>query len=121
VNPDIEVKYHSDGALTPLLPDLIDIGVTIINPVQPECMDLAEIKQEYGKDLTLWGCIPVQSLFAGGSRKEILSFLRFLMDEIAVDGGLVVKFTNFLATPQSLATLRVFFETFYDLGRYGSP
>jgi len=121
VNPDIHVKYHSDGNVTSLLPHFIQIGINIINPVQPECMDLAEIKREYGHDLTLWGCTPVQSLFANGSRAEIIDFLQFLMDDVAVDGGLVVKFTNFLATSKSMENLKVFFEVFYDLGRYRAP
>src|ERR1051325_9724017 len=49
VNPDIQVLYQSDRNLTDLLPDLIEIGVTAINPVQPECMDVAEIKRRYGR------------------------------------------------------------------------
>lgn len=118
VNPDIQVKYHSDGKLTALLPDLIDIGVTIINPVQPECMDLPEIKRSFGRDLTLWGCMPVQSVFAHGSRDDVIRHLRFLMDDVATGGALVVKFTNLLITEKALQNLRTFFEVFYELGKY---
>ena len=119
VSPDIQVKYHSDGNLTALLPDLIEIGVTIINPVQPECMGLAEVKREFGDALTLWGCMPGQSLFAHGSRDDVLRHLHFLMEHIAGNGGLVLKFTNFLITEQSLANLGVFLEAFWKMGRYG--
>ena len=115
---DIQVKYHSDGKLTQLLPDLIDIGITIINPVQPECMDLAEIKREFGRDLTLWGCMPVQSIFTTGSRDDVQRHLEFLMKEIAVDGGLIVKFTNVLFTEKSLENIMTFFELFYRMGQY---
>jgi uroporphyrinogen decarboxylase len=118
IRPGLPVKYHSDGQLTDLLPDLVDIGVNIINPVQPECMDLAEIKRTFGQELVLWGCMPVQSVFQQGSASDVRRHLVFLMDEIAVDGGLVVKFTNWLSTEQSLANMRVFFETFYEMGRY---
>lgn len=118
VNPDLPVKYHSDGKLTALLPDLIEIGVNIVNPVQPECMDLVETKREFGRDLTLWGCMPVQGVMANGSRDDVVRHLRFLMEEIAPGGGLVLKFTNFLATSRSLENLGVFFETFYEMGRY---
>jgi uroporphyrinogen decarboxylase len=118
VQPDIPVKYHSDGQLTDLLPDLMDIGVNIINPVQPECMDLAEIKRTFGQELVLWGCMPVQSVFAHGTADDVRRHLAFLMDEIAVDGGMVVKFTNWLSTKRSLANLRTFFECFYEMGKY---
>jgi uroporphyrinogen decarboxylase len=118
VQPDIPVKYHSDGQLTDLLPDLMDIGVNIINPVQTECMDLAEIKRTFGQELVLWGCMPVQSVFAHGTADDVRRHLTFLMDEIAVDGGMVVKFTNWLSTKRSLANLRTFFECFYEMGKY---
>ncbi|MDP7130429.1 MAG: uroporphyrinogen decarboxylase family protein [Planctomycetota bacterium] len=119
INPEIQVLYHSDGDLTELLPDLIEIGVTAINPVQPECMDLAEIKQEFGRDLTLWGCCPVQSIYAHGEGRDIRSHLQFLTDEIATDGGLVLHFINMLVTPRVTENLRVFFTSFYEMGRYG--
>ena len=118
VRPEIKVKYHSDGQLTDLLPELIEIGVDIVNPVQPECMDLAEIKRRFGKELVLWGCMPVQSLFAHGSADDVRRYLAFLMREIAVEGGMVVNFINYLVTDRSLATLRTFFEVFYEVGRY---
>jgi uroporphyrinogen decarboxylase len=118
VNPSIRVKYHSDGALLPLLPDLIDIGVDIINPVQPECMDLPAIKKVYGGKLVLWGCMPVQSLFANGSRNDVAAHVDFLMEKIAPHGGMVIKFTNFLFTERSRENLAVFFEMFYEKGRY---
>ena len=118
VKPEILVKYHSDGQLTDLLPDLIDAGVDIINPVQPECMDLGQIKREYGKQLVLWGCMPVQSLFAHGSTEDVRRHQAFLMREIAVGGGMVVNFINYLVTDRSLENLRTFLQDFYELGRY---
>jgi uroporphyrinogen decarboxylase len=119
VRPEIKVKYHSDGQLTDLLPELIEIGVEIVNPVQPECMDLAEIKRRFGEELVLWGCMPVQSLYAHGSAEDVRRHLVFLMDEIAVGGGMVVNFINFLWTDRSRQNLRTFYEVFYELGRYG--
>jgi len=120
-NPDVHILYHSDGNLTALLPDLIEIGVTAINPVQPECMDLARIKREFGRDLTLWGCCPVQSIYAHGSREDVIRHNRSLMKEIAPGGGLVLEFTNMILTPSVLDNLRTFFETFYGMGRYDRP
>ena len=48
VNPEMLVFYHSDGMIEPIIPDLIEIGVDILNPVQPECMDPVKIKR------TIW-------------------------------------------------------------------
>ena len=120
VDPQIPVKYHSDGNLTPLLPDLIDIGVTAVNPVQPECMDLQHVKREFGRDLTLWGCLPVQSTFQHGTAEDVERHIDFLMEHIASGGGFAITFTNFLATERSLENLVTFLQVFYGKGRYGS-
>ena len=54
-NPDIIFKYHSDGDVTTVIPDLIDAGIDVLNPLQPECMDVARIKEEYGSEIAFWG------------------------------------------------------------------
>ena len=113
VNPSIQVLYHSDGNLTPLLRDLIDVGVTAINPVQPECMDLTETKREFGRDLVLWGCCPVQSTYAFGSRDDVLAHVR-LLKQLSADGGLVTQFYNMILTPKVKENLAVFFESFFS-------
>jgi uroporphyrinogen decarboxylase len=56
VRPKVEyVYYHSDGDLSSIIPDLIELGVDILNSVQPECVDLDQLKGLYGDKLTLWG------------------------------------------------------------------
>jgi hypothetical protein len=47
-NPDLVIWYHSDGNIMEIIEDLIEIGVDILNPVQPECMDLTFLRKEYG-------------------------------------------------------------------------
>lgn len=118
VNPDIPILYHSDGKLTALLPDLIEVGVTAINPVQPECMDSADIKRRFGDRLTLWGCSAVQSVYAHGREEDVLADLRKLMRTVAPGGGFVFQFTNIILTARVLDNLRCFFRAFYDLARY---
>lgn len=120
VNPRIHVLYHSDGALTALLPDLLDVGVTAINPVQPEAMLLERIKQDFGDRLTLWGCCATQSVYAFGGREEVLAQLRSLMSTVAPGGGFVLQFYNMLLTDRVLGNLRHFLQAFYDIARYGS-
>lgn len=114
VNPHIHVLYHSDGLLTPLLPDLIEIGVTAVNPVQPECMPIDEMKREFGRDLTFWGCTPVQSVFQDGGRGDVQEWLKGLQEAASRDSGIVVNFINLVVTDRSLTNLRHFFELLAD-------
>jgi uroporphyrinogen decarboxylase len=86
----IYIFYHSDGYIEPIIPDLIEIGVQILNPVQPECMNPAEIKRKYGDKLILHGTISVQRTIPFGTvedvRKEVISRIK----ECGRNGGLVI-------------------------------
>lgn len=86
----IYIFYHSDGYIEPIIPDLIEIGVQILNPIQPECMNLAEIKRRYGDRLVLHGTISVQRTIPFGTvedvRKEVISRI----EECGRNGGLVI-------------------------------
>lgn len=122
INPDIQVLYHSDGKLTALLPDLIEAGVTAVNPCQPEAMDPQEIKGRFGDRLTLWGCTPTQSIYSTGGAREVQQNLRWLASEIGRGGGLIVQFYNMLVTPRVTENLRHFIAAFTEMAdRQGSP
>ncbi|RLF14263.1 MAG: hypothetical protein DRJ66_06360, partial [Thermoprotei archaeon] len=65
--------FHSDGWIEPIIPDLVEIGVDILNPVQPECMDPVKVKRLYGDKLCLEGTISVQRTLPFGSVKEVVN------------------------------------------------
>ena len=75
------MMMHSCGCITQFLPDLIEAGLDVIEPVQP-CMGLELIKKEFGKDLTFWGGIDTQHLLPFGTpaevRKESARVIRLL-------------------------------------------
>ena len=54
-NPRLKVGYHCDGFIEPIIPDLVDIGLDLLNPVQPLSMDPAELKRKYGRQARLLG------------------------------------------------------------------
>jgi uroporphyrinogen decarboxylase len=71
VRPDVAVAYHSDGYYMPVVEDLVEIGVRILNPVQPDCMDPVAIRRQFGDALVLWGTVGSASLMARGSPEAI--------------------------------------------------
>ncbi len=83
---------HSCGSIRDLLPDLIEIGVDAINPVQVSAADMdgALLKREFGADLAFWGggC-DTQWILPRGSREQIYDEVRRRVDEFADDGGFV--------------------------------
>ncbi|HOV63278.1 MAG TPA: uroporphyrinogen decarboxylase family protein, partial [Spirochaetia bacterium] len=67
INPDIKIAYHSDGNIYPIIPELIEIGLDVLNPVQPASMDPAALKRMYGDRLSFWGTIDEQHTLPFGS------------------------------------------------------
>ena len=65
------VQYHSDGDVTPLVEDLIEIGVDILNPVQPECMDLEVLAERYQSNLAFSGMIGTQTTMPFGTPDDV--------------------------------------------------
>ena len=96
VNPDVICYYHSDGNIEAVVPDLIETGVEILNPIQPECMDPLAIKKRYGKELTLWGTIGTQRLMPFGTPREVKSTVESMIRELGYNGGLVIAPTHIL-------------------------
>lgn len=94
VKPDIIVFYHSCGYVTPFLEDLIEIGVDILNPVQPECMDFNEIYQMVGDRMSFWGTIGTQTTLPFGSVEEVRKVVRSRLETCGSKGGIVIAPTH---------------------------
>jgi len=76
IKPDLRVLFHSDGYFEPIVPDLIEIGVNAINPLQPEHMDAVRIRQRFGPRLALWGTVGRQTTFSFATPDEIRNEVR---------------------------------------------
>lgn len=87
-----KLYYHSCGNMETFIPDLIEIGIDVLNPVQPECpdMDLATLKEQYGDKLTFCGGIGSQSVLPRGSIEEVEKEVKNAIDAGAVGGGYIV-------------------------------
>ena len=73
-----------------LFPELIELGLDVFNPFQPEAMDPYEMKRQFGRQLTFLGGVSVQTLLPFGTSQQIRDETRRLMDEIGRDGGFIV-------------------------------
>ncbi len=91
IKPDALIFYHSCGFIEPFIPDLIEIGVDILNPVQPECMDFKEIHAKYGDQISFWGGIGAQTTLPFGSPEDVRARVRELVEICGERGGLVVS------------------------------
>ena len=88
-SPELLVFYHCDGNFTRLVSDLVDIGVNVINPIQPDCMDGEAIKREFGDRLALWGAVGSAHLWDRGTPDQIRSEVRRCIDQLGPEGLLL--------------------------------
>jgi uroporphyrinogen decarboxylase len=89
---DAKVFYHSCGSVYDVVPDFIDIGVDILNPIQRSAdkMDIATLKKEFGKDLCFWGGgIDIQQVLPFASLEELEEDVKRTMEIMAPGGGFV--------------------------------
>ena len=86
-NPRSYVFYHCDGNVAPLIADLIEAGVEILNPLQPECLDTAALKRKYGRRLAFWGSVSVQQTMPFGTPQQVRAEVRQRIREVGRGGG----------------------------------
>jgi uroporphyrinogen decarboxylase len=93
-----KVKCHSCGSVYDIIPDFIDIGVDILNPIQPlaKNMDPFKIKKEFGKYICLHGGIDIQELLPKAPAHEVYQHVRRLIDEVGKDGGYILSGSHVL-------------------------
>ena len=83
------VAYHCCGALRPIIPDLIEIGIDVLNPIQCNCpgMDALELKAEFGKQMAFMGGVDTQGLLPTGTVDEVRRATARLIEGMTCDGG----------------------------------
>lgn len=96
VKPDLLVFMHCDGRVAEFIPEYLEIGVEILNPVQPECNDLAAIGRQYGDRLAFWGGIGTQSTMPFGTPGDLDQEVREVRAALGSRGGLLLAPTHIL-------------------------
>jgi uroporphyrinogen decarboxylase len=118
---EAKVFYHGCGAVFDLIPDLIDIGVDIINPVQVSArgMDTKRLKAEYGQEIVFWGGgIDTQRTLPFGTPEQVSDEVKRRIDDLAPGGGFIfaaVHNIQAFVPPENIVAL---FDTALEYGKY---
>ena len=110
------VLSHCCGDVAEILPDLIEIGVDVLESVQPEAMDPYELKQRYGEDMTFWGGLGSQSVIPLGRPDEIRREVARLCCEMARGGGYILSPAKPLQPDTPTENAAAVVEAFLDQG-----
>ena len=110
INPDILAFLHTDGKATDMLPLIIDAGFDVLNPVQPECMDPAAVKRDFGDRLSFWGTVGVQRTMPFGTPADVRHEVRTRIESVGRGGGLVLSPAQTLYSDVPWENVVAFFE-----------
>lgn len=120
INPDVVVMYHCDGAIAPILDDLIEIGLDVFNPVQPNVPghEPHELKASFGGRLSFWGGIDQQQLLPTGSPAEIDADVRAKIEALGRGGGYMVAPAHILQGDTPIENVEAFIDAVKRHGVY---
>jgi uroporphyrinogen decarboxylase len=89
---NMKIFMHSCGSIKQFIPDLIDVGIDILNPIQTNCyqMDLVSLKIEFGKDITFWGGgVDTSSIINRGTPQDVRRDVLIRCEILSRDGGFI--------------------------------
>ena len=116
------IFLHSCGAIYKLIPDLIEAGVDILNPIQLGAVNMGDtkkLKQEFGKDITFWGGgINSQTILPQGTPKEVKEEVRKRMEDLAPGGGFVFASVHNIQPDVPPENIIAMWEAWKEYGYY---
>ncbi len=110
LNPNIMIAYHSCGQCTEILDDMVEIGLDVLNPLQPMAIDPFETKKRYGKRLALFGGLCVQQVMPYGSVEDVKNAVEKLTSELGKGGGYILAPAHHIQADTSLDNIKALYE-----------
>jgi len=112
--------YHSCGSVYHFIPDLIEIGIDILNPIQVSAKDMEtkKLKRKFGRDISFWGGIDTQHVLPFDSPAQVREEVKKRIDELAPEGGYILNSVHNLQADVPPENIVAMFETALDYGKY---
>jgi uroporphyrinogen decarboxylase len=111
LNPRLKVAYHTDGNINAIIPELIEIGLDVLNPIQPASMDPEQLKKTYGDQLCFWGTIDEQHTLPFGAPSDVQAEVRQRLETVGRGGGLILSPTHHVQLDTPLDNFWMMVET----------
>jgi uroporphyrinogen decarboxylase len=119
--PAVKLFYHSCGAVAELIPDLLEAGVDILNPIQVSAagMDTRKLKREYGKDLVFWGGgVDTQRVLPYGTPEQVHDEVKRRIEDLAPGGGFVFSAVHCIQSDVPPQNIQAMWEALREYGAY---
>ncbi len=117
---DAKIVMHNDGAIFPMIPDIIDIGVDCINPIQVSArgMETDRLKAEFGADLSFWGAIDTNFVLPRGTPDDVHHEVKRRIGDLAPGGGYILGSVHHMQAEVPPENVVAMFDSAEELGRY---
>ncbi|MEM3040518.1 MAG: uroporphyrinogen decarboxylase family protein, partial [Nitrososphaerota archaeon] len=112
------VYFHSDGNITPIIGDLVEIGVDILNPLQPECIDQLDVKRRYGGRITIDTGVSNQRTLPFGTVDDVRKETLYALKHLAPGGGFVYGTSHYAMYDVPIENIVTLYETCRRYGTY---
>jgi len=118
--PNAKVLLHNDGAIRKFIPDLIETGFEVLNPIEGHLrgMDPVELKRDFGKDLTFQGGVDVKNVLNNGTIEDVRREVRLRIEQMGEGGGYILAPAHNFSNDIPLENMLAFFEAGQELGKY---
>jgi uroporphyrinogen decarboxylase len=119
-NAGMKVFLHCDGSSRKIIPDFIDLGIDILNPIQPQCagMNPEELKRTFGDRLCFHGAVDTQTTLPFGAREEVISEVRERIRVMGKGGGYILAPVHTVEADVPMENLLAVYETVRECGKY---
>lgn len=110
--------FHSDGLLNSVMLDIIEAGVDALHPIEPKCMDIVEVKRQYGDRLALVGNLDLGYTLTRGTPDEVREEVLHLVKNVAPGGGYLLGSANSVTNYVPLKNYQAMLAATFDYGVY---
>ena len=112
--------FHSCGSISPVIPDLLNLGVSILDPVQVSAkgMDINLLKDKYGDELTFRGAIDTTELLPRGTKEEVKESVKHTVDILGKNGGYIFCSSNSINADTPIENVKELLKAYKDYGCY---
>lgn len=115
-----KIAYHSCGSIGPIIGDLIEIGIDVLNPIQPLAagMDLADLKEKFGEKLCFYGAVDVQQCIPFGTVEEVEQQVQAVLKAGMAGGGFIIAPAHIVPSETSAENVLAYFRAVQKYGVY---
>jgi len=119
-NPSVKLMLHSCGGIRKIIPDLIEAGIQVIDPIQPLAagMDSIELKRDFGKRLVFHGGVDIQEVLPFGTEEDVKEEVKMRIGALAPGGGYILSSSHFIQSDTPPANIVTMCQAAHQFGVY---